>query len=549
MTKKRSIMLVVTSMIIVSGIFCFQSQNDKTQVHTTYARSALPSQYQIKPLDNESSSSTSDGDTTSSSSSISSSAATHATEPSNSKKTTRQSVVMSTRLPKAGTWVDDFQNVNQNNALGIAGQFNIFARNMNTTQNHPVYGNFATQNVKTQSWVVNGNKSLSYVQNNITSEGDAIGFNSDTLVLGQSFNYNPDFQWGRPAINGIRLDTVPKKLRQDAGGSKYIDFDAEFDRLNASSANIANYSKNNVPAVNNYYGLVTFDASNIPAKDNVKYMLVKASDMPTMNGRLNVTGVAADQKTVITVDTTGVNDVSTTNLQFVNGTQDKSILFNYYNETGQSSFTGNVSWGTINGNIGAILAPQATITLASTAFKGNIIAKNFINTYMGEQPGNYPDVPVPTGDKPITQPQLISVPDVDFGSHKLGIQNSIIGDWQGNFALEGQKGQAININVAVTQPFTDVNGRIADQLNLQLLQSNYQSGNLVTTSQEMNSSSAKINYWIWQDNGQGNLLVDWQYNKEHNQNIFYAMQMSNLQTVKNTGSYTAKMRWTLTDSP
>ena len=180
---------------------------------------------------------------------------TSAIEPSNSKNATRQSVVVNSRLPKAGTWVDDFQNVNQSHALGIAGQFNIFARNMNTTQNHPVFGNFATQNVKTQSWVVNGNKSLSYVQDKITSDGDSIGFNSDTLVLGQSFNYNPDFQWGRPAINGIRLDTAPKKLRQDTGGSKYIDFDAEFDRLNAASANIANYSKNNVPLVNNYYGL------------------------------------------------------------------------------------------------------------------------------------------------------------------------------------------------------------------------------------------------------------------------------------------------------
>ena len=536
-------------MIVVSGTLYFQSQNDKNQVHTTYARSALPSQYEIKSLTNESSSSISDGDTISSSSSPSSSVSTSAIEPSNSKNATRQSVVVNSRLPKAGTWVDDFQNVNQSHALGIAGQFNIFARNMNTTQNHPVFGNFATQNVKTQSWVVNGNKSLSYVQDKITSDGDSIGFNSDTLVLGQSFNYNPDFQWGRPAINGIRLDTAPKKLRQDTGGSKYIDFDAEFDRLNAASANIANYSKNNVPLVNNYYGLITFDASNIPAKDNVKYMVVKASDIPATNSRLNVTGVTADQKIVITVDTTGVSDVSTTNLEFVNGTQDKSILFNYYNEAGQSSFAGNVSWGTINGNIGAILAPQATITLASTAFKGNIIAKNFVNNYMGEQTSNYPDVPVPTGDTPANQPQLISVPDIDFGSHKLGIKNSTIGDWQGNFALEGQKGKAININVAVTQPFTDVNGRIADQLNLQLLQSDYQSGDLVTTSQEMNGSSAKINYWIWQDNGQGNLLSDWQYNKEHNQNIFYAMQMSNLQTVKFTGSYTAKLRWTLTDSP
>lgn len=521
----------------------FLNKNNERQTNLTYTRLALPSQYSVKPLANESSLVTSDTNDTVSSSSSTSSDSSGAINP------TSRTTVVSSGLPDAGTWVNDFQNVNQSHALGIAGQFNIFARNMNTTQNHPVFGNFATQNVKTQSWVVNGNKSLSYVQDKITSDGDSIGFNSDTLVLGQSFNYNPDFQWGRPAINGIRLDTAPKKLRQDTGGSKYIDFDAEFDRLNAASANIANYSKNNVPLVNNYYGLITFDASNIPAKDNVKYMVVKASDIPTTNSRLNVTGVTADQKIVSTVDTTGVSDVSTTNLEFVNGTQDKSILFNYYNEAGQSSFAGNVSWGTINGNIGAILAPQATITLASTAFKGNIIAKNFVNNYMGEQTSNYPDVPVPTGDTPANQPQLISVPDIDFGSHKLGIKNSTIGDWQGNFALEGQKGKAININVAVTQPFTDVNGRIADQLNLQLLQSDYQSGDLVTTSQEMNGSSAKINYWIWQDNGQGNLLSDWQYNKEHNQNIFYAMQMSNLQTVKFTGSYTAKLRWTLTDSP
>ncbi|MBZ5946328.1 WxL domain-containing protein [Leuconostoc gasicomitatum] len=147
MTKKRSIMLVVTSMIIVSGIFCFQSQNDKTQVHTTYARSALPSQYEIKPLDNESSSSTSDGDTTSSSSSISSSAATNATEPSNSKKTTRQSVVMSTRLPKAGTWVDDFQNVKQNDDFKTSAGTSLAGAQINITNGNVLNGNGGTDTI------------------------------------------------------------------------------------------------------------------------------------------------------------------------------------------------------------------------------------------------------------------------------------------------------------------------------------------------------------------------------------------------------------------
>lgn len=543
-------MLVVTSMLIVSGTIFFQNKNDKPQTNATYARSGLPSQYEIKSLANESSSSNSADDTMSSSSSASSSSENSNTTEAESPKLTSRAA--DSGLPSAGNWTDDFKNVNQNNALGIAGQFNVFSRNMDTTQNRQVFGNFATQNVKTQSWVVNGNKSLSYVQNNITSDGDSIGFNSDTLVLGQSFNYNPDFQWGRPAINDIRLDTAPKNLRQDANGSKYIDFDAEFNRLSTSSENIANYSKNNVPVVTNYYGLITFDASNIPAKDNVKYMIVKVSDLSGMNNQLNVTGVAADQRIVITVDTTGVSDVATTNLKFVNGTEDKGIFFNYYNETGQSNFTGSVNLGPTNGNIGAVLAPQATVTLATTAFKGNVVAKNFVNNNMGEQSGNYSDVAVPTTNAPSSKPKLLSVPDIDFGDHKMGSQNSVIGEWRGKFSLEGHKDEThkLIINVAMTQPFTDANGRVADQLSMQLLKNNYQSGSLVTTSDEVSGGeSAEINYWIWQDNGQGNLLADWQYNKENKRNIFYDMQISNLKTAKNTGSYTAKLRWTLTDSP
>ncbi|CAM3078756.1 collagen-binding domain-containing protein [Leuconostoc rapi] len=431
MTNKRSIITLATSMLFVRGAVYFQHTNDKSEM---FVRSSRPSQYEMKPLANEASSSTEDGAIMSSSNSSSENSKKPESE---APKITSRAVISDSGLPTAGNWTDDFKNVNQNNALGIAGQFNVFARNMDTTQNHPVDGNFATQTVKTQSWVVNGNKSLSYVQNNITSDGDSIGFNSDTLILGQSFNYNPDFQWGRPAINGIRLDTAPKNLRQDANGSKYIDFDAEFNRLSTSSENIAHYSKNNVPIVTNYYGLITFDVTNIPAKDNIKYMTVKASDLSGMNNRLNVTGVAANQRIVITVDTTGVNDVSTTNLTFVNGTEDKGIFFNYYNEAGQSNFAGNVNLGTTNDNIGAVLAPQATVTLATTAFKGNIVAKNFINNYMGEQSGNYSDIAVPTTDTPSSKPKLLSVPDIDFGDHKIGSQNSVVGEWRGNFALEG----------------------------------------------------------------------------------------------------------------
>ena len=63
MTNKKGILLAVSSMLIVGGTLYFHSINDKSQTHITYSRSALTSQYKLKPLANESSS-TSDDDTT-----------------------------------------------------------------------------------------------------------------------------------------------------------------------------------------------------------------------------------------------------------------------------------------------------------------------------------------------------------------------------------------------------------------------------------------------------------------------------------------------------
>ena len=101
----------------------------------------------------------------------------------------------------------------------------------------------------------------------------------------------------------------------------------------------------------------------------------------------------------------------------------------------------------------------------------------------------------------------------------------------------------------MAKQFTSENGSFANDVSWQLVKSDYSSGSLTTSLQDFTTTSARINYWPWQDDGTGNLLSDWSYNKEKKQYSFYDMQVSNLDTITEIGNYTATLRWTLVDSP
>lgn len=455
-------------------------------------------------------------------------------------------------LPAAGNWKNDFPTVDNTKVLGIAGQFNVFSGDINTINNQSLEGNFATSYLNTKDSFVNGTKGISYMKGMSVTPGEYVAFGGDTTVLGSSMRYTSDFNWGNPGINDIRVSKTPSNgFRKESLSENYIDINSELNKLSENSKSIAEYSKGNNPTVDNYYGHVTVDVTKISAQDNIKYIILKPNDIPSTSAQLSITGLSSNQKVVITFDTSDVSNVNLTYLSFCNGTESKDILFNYYNISSMSAYQGEVDWSTqqSSGTKYAILAPEATVTLKSTSFQGNIIAKHFINQFMGQQNGNFTDIDVPSSKKPQKPIQLISVPDVDFGIHSLYSQDSLIGNYQGDFKLSANKNDSLKINVEVTQNFTNTDGEKSGHVTWQLLQSDYQNSQLLTTTQDMTTSSAQIKYWVWQDDGQGNLLNDWQWNENNKKNSSYKIQISNLQSVRNVGNYTATLSWTLTNSP
>lgn len=488
---------------------------------------------------------------------------TQSSEESSAKKETKSSqsdqagskntLMPATRdtLPAAGTWQNDFKTVDNTNVLGIAGQFTIFSKEIDANANHQIYGNFATQLLVTSDQNKNGSDGISYMQKLSVIPGVYTNFGGDKLILGQGLTYTKNFKEGKPGINQTKLDSIPKNgFRQDKSGSQYIDINSEFARLTNNSKKIADYSKNNRPIVTNYYGAITLDTSKITANQHVKYIVLKPSDIP-VNARVSITGLASDELVVITFDTSGINRVGFPHLSFYNGTENRSILFNYYNVASGTAYQGDMTWETqqSSGPKYAILAPQATVTLAQTSFQGNIIAKKFVSTYMGNQDGDFSDIPVPTDKPPVKPKSLLSVPNLTFGKAILHSKDAPIGDWDGGFTLQANKGDHVKINVALVNPFTNAAGVKANQISWQLLHSSYQNGQIVTTSQNMTDSSTQISYWVWQDDGQGSLLKDWQYNEGNRVNDFYKISIGNLASVTSTGEYTAKLRWTIVDGP
>lgn len=80
----------------------------------------------------------------------------------------------SSTLPAAGSWQSDFPDINNSNVLGIAGKFNYFAKNIDSTANNSLNGNFTTQNLTTGAWIINGtNSKISYIQQEINA-GDGV---------------------------------------------------------------------------------------------------------------------------------------------------------------------------------------------------------------------------------------------------------------------------------------------------------------------------------------------------------------------------------------
>lgn len=509
MLKKVLLLLSGTLILVASSLYYINFSPQHTSTSKTYQYKKKPSTYQFQKLSDDTN---------------------------------------TTTLPAAGSWQSDFPDVNNSNVLGIAGQFNFFAKNIDSTSGHPLVGNFATQNLATDAWRVNGISSkISYIQQGI-SVGDGISLllRGTKMVLGQSLTFNAS----NSTLNNHTLESPrPSTFTQDTNGLKYIDIDSEFLRLTENSKTVAMNTKDNQPVISGNQWSKVFDAGNITAQNNVKYLTVKASDLPGEWGNMNIKGVSDQQQVVLTIDTSEVSNVSIAHdIDNNNNTYNKQILFNFYNVQDNSSYTGNVDWNRGTNVPDAILAPNASVKLSSTKFKGNIIAQSFTKMQDTIDSGYFSDVPVSVQSPTTSTPKLISVPDVDFGSHKLNSETSLIGSWKGNCQVSGKKGSEIKINVQLADDSS--NSKFVNAVTWKLIKSDYSSGSLVMDSEEFNTNTpATITYWPWKDDGTGDLVTDWDYNKANKKNAFYDIQISNLGAVTEVGDYNATLKWTLVDSP
>lgn len=451
-------------------------------------------------------------------------------------------------LPAAGSWRDDFPE-SVNTVLGLAGHFNIFSKTMDL-DDRPIEGNFATQELIRKGGNSTGHTGISYLQKSIQSNNEQAAFNNDSLILGSSFKFLPPTQTdGRATINGLKLNQTPKILKQDRDNLEYLNVDTELNRLSVVSTKLADHSKENMAVVENKWGgTITVDASHIPSEDNVKYLTIKARDFPGYS--LSIMGISDVQKVIITVDTSGVNNFSTGGITLDSVSNSKNIMFNFYNMDSKTNYTGNIDWQSSNqATSNAILAPEATFTLASNGtFNGNIIARKYVGNNAFQTSTKFPDLPLPNETKPAESPELLSVPDVAFGTHSLNNQSTLIGQWRGSFQVRGIRNKELKVNVTLARQLTS-NAVVASGVRWQLIRGNYVSGELTTSSQDFTDGSATISYWPEESNSISDLVSEWRNNKQNKHYDFYDMQISNLDTVTESGDYNATLEWTLVDSP
>ncbi|OIM20781.1 hypothetical protein ATX59_07285 [Oenococcus oeni] len=141
----------------------------------------------------------------------------------------------------------------------------------------------------TLPWNIFGTNGVSYIQK-ILKTTSSFASNANTLIFGDSNSFVYASQYSQydlnPSINDLELTGFTGKLRQDAVGSKYIDFDKEFDRLNSNVSKVASYvrSSGHTPVVTSpsWQYNRQIDASNVDITNgNTKFINIAADDLPT----------------------------------------------------------------------------------------------------------------------------------------------------------------------------------------------------------------------------------------------------------------------------
>lgn len=332
------------------------------------------------------------------------------TTTTNSAKTTAQMVsaqtdatTLSQAVAQANDAVADGGNVTDDypdlhNMLGVSSQFHIFAREAELHAH--TNGNIAVQNL-----VGNVNfgtniieelldKDISYIQNITNIAGSSFVSAGETrsnkVIFGENIDIdvsNPN----RPMVNGVYIDhLLASEVYQDKDGNVYIDFDAEFAKLEKLSASLseqtanATYSNDSFDDMNQR----VIDVTDMEPDADGHIVINLSADVLNTSTPLTIKGLSADpdgNTVIINVDTAGSTNYqvnSQIKIIYDDGTErnnqetedfgDNHLLWNFYDSTANDKLaTGVISVD--RPFQGSILAPAAEID-ANQNIDGNLIA-------------------------------------------------------------------------------------------------------------------------------------------------------------------------------
>jgi len=369
---------------------------------------------------------------------------------------------VNTEVTDGGKAEDDYPDLH--NMLGISSQFHIFAREaeLSAHTNGNVAVGTLSGNVNFGTNIIEEllDKDISYIQNinNIASSSfvSAGDTRVNKVIFGENVTVdisNPD----RPKVNGVDIDhLLASEVYQDKDGNVYIDFDAEFAKLEKLSASLSEQTPNQSYTNEDFDDLNqrVIDVTDVQPDADGHIVLNLPADVLSTSTPLTIKGLSEDKDghtVIINVDTAGDQDYhvnSQIKIVYADGSErnnqetedfgDNHLLWNFYDSTASDKLaTGTIS---IDRPFqGSILAPAAEID-ANQNIDGNLIA-NKVNVKAethrwdlqdnvdNEKDGDY-DKPVPPiidVDKPGTDgggdgyekpvPPTIDVdkPDVDGG--------------------------------------------------------------------------------------------------------------------------------------
>ncbi|KGB49996.1 hypothetical protein LH61_07235, partial [Leuconostoc mesenteroides P45] len=291
----------------------------------------------------------------------------------------------------------DIKFVDNNNALGIASLFSIFAQNAKLGAD--VNGNIAVQNLidsnrdfgtRSNNYNTTAND-VSYIQNIInkqTLNDRAFRANDSVAILGESIKVNKTSA-GQTEINGGRVSTLTdSNTYQDASGNKYIDFDAYFKTLQGKATT---YNKENQTAnvITDYADMnnQSIDVSGVDQTQKFIYVEIDYSKLAgpqditikglssSLNGPtviFNVKNMPSQDAWILTKINYVYDNGAAVSQNSENHNMSNHVVWNF----GSYQNSINITSGRL---LGSILAPEATVNVGVNV-DGNIVGANVTNT-------------------------------------------------------------------------------------------------------------------------------------------------------------------------